>query len=421
MENNQTKIKNTPVPIKIYLSALLGVFMEYVDYTLYGFSAPFIAVSFFPHGQHALDLLFTWAIFAIGFLLRPLGGLIFGHLGDRFGRRSIMTFNILLMSGATITMGLLPTYQRIGLLAPIFLIICRALQGLAVSTEYSGCSVYILEFKKTGQGLISGVITSATGFGVFAASLLVLLFNSHLVHLPMLEAWRWPFIFAGVAVGLLGFYFRRNLAESPTFLEAKKRQELVKFPFLYLLQKNKLIFAKNIIISGYVGVAIILTEVYLSSYLQLHYAISKEHALQLSTYLAFLEACFAILWGAFSDCIGKRTTMRIGGLLMLIGIFPLLHLFECSDPVWWFLAGTGIAFSVAAVDGPLAAFLTTSFPTKIRYTGVSLSYNFGAAIIGGMSPTIIEGIQHLFGNSNVFGWYLIFGACTMILCLWKTA
>lgn len=402
---------------KVYLSILLGVFLEYFDYTLYAFSVPYIVVTFFSMNKPENNLIFTWAIFAIGFLLRPIGAFIFGHIADRTGRRFILTFNILLMSISTMAMGLLPGYQQVGVLSPILLIICRILQGLAVSTGYSGCGTYLLEFKKLKQGLTSGIMTSATGFGVFAASLSVLLFNSKFFTFPLIANWRWLFIVAGFGIGLLGFYLRRDLAESPCFLDAQQEKKLVSFPILPLIKNKKKVFFSSVIISAYAGISIILVEVYLPSYLHIHLGIRKEKALEISTYLALLEAFCAIFWGMCSDYIGTIKVLWIAGLMMIVGIFPLLKLFNQPLSILWFCAATCLAFIVGAVDGPLATLLASNFSTETRYTGVSLSYNLGIAIIGGMSPGLLEFIQSRCEMTKILGWYLTMGAVSMLIAL----
>lgn len=402
---------------KIYISTLLGGFLEYFDYTLYGFSAPYIAAAFFPSDRPALSLILTWAVFAIGFVLRPLGALIFGHLADKFGRRTVLMFSIVLMSLATLAMGIIPVYQFAGMLAPVLLILCRLVQGMAVSTEYSGAGTYLLEFKKNHKGLLSGMITSATGFGVFAASLLVLLFNSISLKLPFFANWRWPFIIAGISVGILGIYLRRNLIESPRFIEAKAANRLLPLPFLALLKNHKKTLLKAIIISGYTGIAIILIEIYLPAYLQTDLGMRKESALQLSTFLALTEACFAVMWGYCSDKIGRKGVMLIAGLLMLSGIFPLLALFNHAEPFLWFGAAAMLALTVGAIDGPVLAFLTESFPTEVRYTGVSVSYNVGVALIGGMSPGLLEFLKHQLDFTYIFPVYLAAGAVLLLVCL----
>lgn len=395
------------ISFKMLFATLSGVFLEYFDYTLYGFSAPFIAHQFFPAEKPQLELLLTWAVFAISFLVRPLGTILFGHLADRFGRRQILIITIVLMSISTIGIGALPSYHHIGVIAPIALIACRILQGLAVSTEYSGCSTYLMEFIRQRRGLLSGIITSASGFGVFAASLLVLLFNALPAHLFWLANWRWPFIFAGVVVGLLGLLLRLNLTESPEFLQIKQQQQILKVPLWHLLREQPKALLQGIIVSAAVGSAIILIEIYLPTYLQTELHFSEKLALALSTFIALFEACLAIACGLLSDILGKVKTIFIGMVLMLLSIIPCLLLFHVPSTFIWFLAATWLALLVALGDGPIAAFLTQQFNTNVRYSGVSICYNIGAGIFGGFGPSVVLFLQHRFGWQHSFGYYLM--------------
>lgn len=394
---------------RLLIGTLSGVFLEYFDYTLYGFSAPFIAHLFFPFKNPGTALLLTWAVFAISFLVRPLGAVIFGHIADRVGRKHVLVFTILLMCLSTIAIGFLPTYQTVGIFAPVFLLLCRILQGISVSTEYSGCSTYLLEFKKTHKGLLSGIITSASGFGVFAASLLVLLF--HTIN------WRYPFIIAGVVVGALGFYLRLGLQETPEFLLSKIENKLVKFPFIEMLKKMPRLLLKMVIVSAFAGVLIIVIEIYLPTYLQNHFHIARHTTLQLSTYLALIEACFAILCGFCSDYIGQTKMMVLSAMLTMIAIFPLMQLFHSSHIYIWYLAATLLALIVAMVDGPIAAYLVDHFPTSVRYSGVSFSYNLGAALIGGFSPSLLILLQNHITQFNIFNWYFVIASCLLLVAM----
>lgn len=395
------------------IGILSGIFLEYFDYSLYAFSAPYIAYAFFPSKNPAIELMLTWAVFSISFLFRPIGAVIFGHLADRMGRRHILIITILLMSFSTMAIGFLPTYHQVGMITSIALLACRIIQGLSVSTEYSGSSTYLLEFKRTHPGFMSGIITSASGFGIFFASLLVLSFHSMETKTLFLDNWRWPFIIAGVIVGFLGFFLRLGLSESPDFLIAQQRNEITRFPLWKLIQSTPRALIKGIIISAYAGIAIIVIEVYLPTYLQFHLKMQKETALQLSTYLALIEAFFAILWGFISDYFGRMKTIAISGIFMIIGIFPLIELFHFMSLWIWFTAATLLAIIVAAVDGPMAAFLTSSFSTETRYTGVSISYNLGAAVMGGLSPSILLLLPH----QTSLTWYLIISAVVMLIAL----
>lgn len=390
---------NNQIHFRMLFSTLCGIFLEYFDFTLYGFSAPIIANLFFPEKNLLAATLFTWGVFALGFLVRPLGAIIIGHFSDRFGRKQVLLYTILGMSFSTCAIGFLPTYSDLGIIAPLLLMTCRIIQGLAVCTEYTGCSTYLFEFKNSRKGLLSGIITSSSGLGIFAASLLVLLFHN--------ISWRYPFIISGALIGLLGLYLRLGLNETPEYLAAKNQNTLEQFPLLSLLRKTPALLIKMIIISAFAGVLIIVIEIYLPNYLQSHYFISRQLALSISTYLALTEAVFAIICGWISDYIGQKKMMTISAILTIFLIFPLMHLFSSGNNIIYFLAAGLLAVIVAAIDGPIGVFLINQFPTSVRYSGVSLSYNLGAALFGGLSPSILIALQNQAHISFIFEWYLI--------------
>jgi MHS family proline/betaine transporter-like MFS transporter len=385
---------------RIYLGILSGIFLEYFDYTLYGFAISYIAQAFFPAENKAIALMLSWTVFSISFLVRPLGAIVFGHFADKIGRRKILIATIFLMSISTVCMGLIPNYAQIGILAPILLLICRIVQGISVSTEYSGSSTYLLELTKTNHGLNSGILTGASGLGMFCASALFLFFGHH---------WREGFIIAGLIVGILGLYLRLSMVESPEFLKMKQSEGVATVPLIQLVKQHPKLTFIGILVSAYAGIIIIAIEIYLPNYLQTQFGIIKSQTLIISTYLILVEVFFAILWGYISDYIGQIKTLFIGGMLMLLFVYPTFSLFHASSMAIWLIAATLLAIFVGAVDGPIAAFLVHCFPTRIRYSGVSISYSFGAALCGGFSPIILTLLQNQ-SNLPMFQFYLMISA-----------
>ncbi len=391
---------------QILFSTLVGIFLEYFDYALYGFLTPYISRSFFPFERPELALLLTWSIFAVSFVVRPFGAIVFGHFADKLGRRKVLMLTIILLSLSTIALGLLPTYQKIGILAPLALLFFRVLQGISVSTEYSGCCTYLLEFNRKRQGLFSGIITGVASFGVFSASLLVLIFNTH---------WRSPFIIAGIILGILGIYFRLKLPESPAFLKAKKNRKLVQAPVQTLLLKYGKFLLLGIVISTYAGILTIGIEVFLPSYLQSYFSMTHQTAIALSTVLAFLEACLVILFGVLSDIFKAKNIMVLGAILLVLFIYPFMKLFHSPSMTICFLSVAALATLVSTVDGPIGVFLVNCFPTEIRYSGFSLSYSIGAAIAS-FSPSLLILLQNRF-QIMVLPFYLGFIALILITTL----
>jgi len=212
---------------KAILAAMIGNALEYYDVMLYGFFAAALAPLFFPTTNHFVSITASLGTFAAGFLMRPLGGILFGHLGDRYGRRMALAFSILLVTVPTLTIGLLPTYEYIGIAAPIILVVCRLLQGLCVGGEYSGAAIFVIEHSKKKQEAFAGSVLCATGFlGGFLGTILGLICT-----LPYMPTWSWriPFLIGSI-IGLIGYYIRTQVDESPAYSQAMKRGEIIKSP-----------------------------------------------------------------------------------------------------------------------------------------------------------------------------------------------
>ena len=219
---------------KAIFAAMIGNALEYYDVMLYGFFAAMLAPLFFPNDNPAISIISSFGTFAAGFIMRPLGGLLFGHLGDKFGRRRALVLAIFLVTIPTFTIGVLPTYAEIGMAAPIILVACRLLQGLCVGGEYSGASIFVIEYSKKGKESFAGSILAASGLvgGVLGT------FFGFLCTLPLMPSWGWrlPFLM-GSLFGLIGYYIRLQVKESPDF--ARHTGNIEKVPLWGVLESRK--------------------------------------------------------------------------------------------------------------------------------------------------------------------------------------
>lgn len=396
------------------LTNTLGTFLEYLDATLYAFFAGFIAHDFFPKENPTTGLIMSFGVFSVAFLMRPFGALLFGCLGDRYGRRNILAMNILLMALATMGIGMIPSYARWGIMAPLVLIFFRLLQGLAVSSEYTGSSIYILETIPEHHGLFSGISTAAGSFGIFFASLLAM----QLGHFYLEDRWRWIFIFCGLTIGCVGFYLRRNQPESFAFLEAQKNHLLHEQPPKVLLQRYRDQLFLGIALSMYIGVVLYTILVYSATYLK-QLGMASEEALTISTFLALLEASAAIFFGWLADQWGSRLVLLLGALSMVLVAMPL---FALVDPIhfWRTLVALGVmAILAGSFDGPMALYLVNQFDVSVRHSGVSLSYNLGGAVVGGLTPMLLTYALEKTAIA-IFPSFLLAGFGAMaVLILWR--
>lgn len=378
-KNHNSRKKTTFI-----LSNTLGTFLEYFDATLYAFFATTMASIFFPEKNGITNLIYTFGIFGISFLVRPFGALLFGTLGDKFGRRNVLSANILLMSVATVGIGLVPSYASIGFYAPGMLIFFRLLQGLAISSEFTGSSVYLLETLPSRHGFFSGISTSSGSFGIsFASFLAAIVSNFHFeTH------WRWAFFFSGAVIGLLGFYLRRKQPESTAFLKAAESKSLHSKPSLVLFKKYRKELFHSTLLGMYLGVVLYTVLVYTATYLE-RLGLSTQNALLISTVTSLIEALAAPLFGWLADRHGLRSILIFATTSMAFLALPIFYLINLNKPMITLISFGLLGFLASAFDGPLVAYIIKKFDVSVRHSGVSLSYNLGAALFGGFTPVTL--------------------------------
>ena len=329
---------------KAVTGASIGNAVEWFDFAIYGFLATFIAANFFPSGDETAALLNTFAIFAAAFFMRPLGGFVFGPLGDRIGRQRVLALVILLMAGSTLAIGLLPTYAAIGVAAPLLLLFLRCLQGFSAGGEYGGGAVYLAEFaseKRRGFTVTFMVWSGVLGFLIGSVTVTLL---QTLLPADAMESygWRIPFLLAG-PLGLVGLYIRLRLDDTPQFAELSKAQQVAKSPLREavstawrpILQVIGLMIIFNI---GYYVVFTFLPTYFIKT---LHF--TKTNAF-VSITLASLVALVLILpLAALSDRIGRRPMLVAGSLAFAIGGYPLFLLLNSGSLAAAIAAHCGLA------------------------------------------------------------------------------
>jgi MFS transporter, MHS family, proline/betaine transporter len=366
---------------------ILGTAFEWLEYSYYGYLTTKISQLFFPNYDARTGLLATMAIFAAGFIMRPIGGILFGLIGDKKGRKQALFLSILLMGCSTLMMGAMPTYQTIGIYAPLFLLVCRLLQGLAVAGEYNGAAIFLIEHNNGKYPNLAGSWVGTAS----AAGMLLGAFAATIVSYPGMPDWLWrvPFFLAFFSC-LIANYLRYKMLESPLFLDAYRQQRLIKFPLKEVLKFYKTSFFQNLILAAFVSVYIYICTIYFVSHLikDMHIAAS-----QATLYVALGElvvVLFFPLSAFFSDQIGHKKIMLTGLLGTLIAT-PLLFIAAKSHSRF-LLASSEVIFGItnALACAPIFNYIYQLFPTHIRYTGNSTAWSFGVAIFGGVSPVIAE-------------------------------
>jgi MHS family proline/betaine transporter-like MFS transporter len=373
-------------------AASLGTFLEFFDLALYSFASALIAKNFFPATDPNVAILATWGIFAVSYIMRPLGALWFGYLADVISSRLAMVISMSLMAVATTAIGCLPGYASIGIWAPIILLLLRIVQSIAVSPEYNLPSVFIKNNAWCSKhfGLVSSISACVTGLAMMSASwVMSKLLAQHALEQVPEYIWRTPFIVAGILVGTIGIYLRWNLDDSLT----QQRPKTV--PVKLVLLKQGKDFLTATLIAGYIGCMSYALFSFLIYQLQQVRNMTPGEALQILGAGTFLPAIFSLVAGYLSDKFPRKYLMLLSALVMgLSGYYLFTLLPEASIN----LIKIHTCLMLAALGffaGSFPGFLAELFAQEYRYTGAFLAYNLGMSWIGGISPLLFIQVTKL--------------------------
>ena len=393
---------------KVIISGMLGNGLEWYDYALYAQMSFIISELFFPGTNETTKLIATFGVFAVGFLFRPLGAVLFGYIGDRYGRRTSLVIAILMMAIPTGCIGLLPTYAQIGIWAPILLTIIRIFQGLSLGGEFSGCITYIVEHSPPKHRALAGsasVVSLIIGFllGSFVALLFVKMLSPE-----DFRSWGWrvPFLL-GVVIGLIGLYIRSSCDESPAYEEAKREGHLSDKPVRTALFKHPGTIFKAFALYISVTMPFYLTSVYLLSFTHKKLGLSVDEALIINTSAMVAMLITVIISASISDRIGRKPILVFAAILMMFAIVPLFFLMSVKTFAMALLAEILLGIIVGIYIAPIPAVLVELFPTSVRYTGMALAYNLAAAVFGGTAPMVCEWLIGATGTYFSIAGYVI--------------
>ncbi|MBO3276055.1 MFS transporter [Pseudomonas schmalbachii] len=410
-------------------AAFMGNFVEWFDYAAYGYLAAVIAVVFFPQTDKTTGLLAAFAVFALSFIVRPIGGIVWGHIGDRFGRRNALSLSILIMSGSTFCIALLPTYAQVGLVAPALLLAIRLVQGFSASGEYAGAAAFLAEYApERKRGFYTCLVPASTAAGLLFGSLFAAQLYAHLDSEALHEwGWRLPFLLAA-PLGLIGRYIRLHLADTPKFREMEEAMEKKggdhKAPIQLLLTRHRKQILVAIGATCLNAVAFYLILSYMPTYLSAEMGMSESDSFLASTVSLATYIGFIFLMGKLSDRFGRKTMLVAASLLFLALTVPLFQAIGDKAFATILLIQIGFGLMLAMNDGTLPCFLAEIFPTRVRYSGFAFSFNTANALFGGTAPFVATWLISQTGDKLAPAWLLVGAAAVALvamLCVRETA
>ncbi|WP_371227941.1 MFS transporter [Pseudomonas sp. QE6] len=395
----------------------MGTALEFYDFIIYGYAAALVFPQlFFPGMDRLTAVLIAFAAFGAGFFARPLGGVVFGHLGDRYGRQKALVATLLLMGTSTLLIGFLPTHAALGAAAPILLVLLRLVQGFAAGGEWGGAALFGIEVAPKGRRGLWGSFTSmGIGIGgIFGSAVFAIVsfaFNDDLTGI----GWRIPFWLGGVLV-LIGLYARLQNSAEPQPKAAAKVQARMPLMEAFRRRPRELLLCIGIAF-GYVTIAYIGSTFFLAYATDIGYSSSEALLFDFSLSVAIVVS--APFFGYLSDRLGRRNVMIFGAAIMALGLFAFFPMIGAHNLALALLAYIAVGFFMGATQGPIPAFLAEQFPREMRYSGISFSYQIGAAVGGGTASSIATAILIATGR-NPFG-VALYGAAALALvafCSW---
>ena len=404
----------------IVTASVLGTTVEWYDFLIYGTAAALVFNKlFFPNYDPLVGTLAAFGSYAVGFVARPLSGAVFGHFGDKLGRKAMLTLTMIIMGAGTFLIGCLPTYDQVGILAPILLLVLRMAQGIGIGGEWGGATLMVIESgDRHRRGFLGSLVQVGFPLGMVCATLVFLLVSKLPDDQFMSWGWRLPFWLSAILVAV-GLFVRMRLVETPKFAKVQEQGEVSKAPLVDVLTKDfkNFIVAVGLKISEVAWVYVLIG--FLVYYATSHLHLSKTVILDAVLYAAMLELVTLPLFGLLSDYVGRKPLYIAGTILSMIAAFPLFTFVETKDPTTIAIA---IAIIMSITHGlmfsPQAAFIPELFGTKVRYSGASLGVQVSAAISGGFAPMIATGLLAYYGSTHAISWYLIaLGAITLIATL----
>lgn len=373
-------------PKSVFLSAVSGNILEYYDFTVYVVFTEIIGRIFFPAESEFVQNISSLAAFAVGFVTRPIGGIFFGYIADKYGRRTSLIISMLGMTIPTFTIGLIPSYHDIGIYAPVTLVIMRLIQGLCISGEGAGAAIFILEHHQNLRpGFTAGLVHGSNIAGTLIATFIGIVIGRYYEDVEF--AWRFAFLLGGF-MGLVGFYLRLRVSETPIFQMLAEQKKTLKAPFIHVIKTAWRSMFLTFCAGATASSVLYLVKSYINIFYHnvMHYD-STTSLLYLS-YTTFISMIAMPIFGGAADIIGKFRTITLASILILILALPTFIFMYAMQTWLQILALTTLGILGGAISGAAYIFIISLFTPEQKFSGVAFSYNLGIAVFGGTSPII---------------------------------
>ncbi|WP_180106611.1 MFS transporter [Acinetobacter sp. YH12085] len=399
---------------KVILAGTVGNAIEWFDWTTYATFAVFFAKQFFPSDDPTASLLATFAIFAVGFFMRPLGGIVLGIFSDRYGRKAALAATIIMMAGGSLMIGLSPTYESIGIFAPIILVLARLLQGLSLGGEFASAATYLSEMApKNKRGFYSSFMFFSSAIGILMASGLAWALTSALTETQMSEyGWRIPFILGAIG-GLVGMWIRKSVPDS----EMTHKKESVKNPLVVLIKRHPKETLRIVGISILTTFAFYIFVVYVPTYAIKVLGAEPQTAFAANTVGLIIFMLCQPVFGWLSDKIGRKPQLIVFAAGYLVFFYPIIKWMDGTFASILLVELFGLVlYALYTAIGP--AVMSEQFPTEVRAVGIGAPYNLMVALLGGTTPYVLTWLQSI-GKQDYFYFMVLVGALLTLITFMK--
>ena len=402
---------------RVVRAAFVGTIVEWFDFAIYGFMATYIAAAFFVSSSPASGVLETFAVFAVAFALRPLGGAFFGRLGDRIGRKRVLAVTVLLMSASTAAIGFIPTAASIGVAAPVLLVVARCLQGFSAGGEYAGATIYVVEESPAGRRARNSSFMPAATFLSFALAAGLGALLTTVLSPAAMASWGWRILFlVPIPLGAVAFYIRSRLQESPEFVAlAESQQDRVQVSWSEVLRSQA---TQMIRLGGFImltALSFYIFSTYMSTFLTTVAGLPKQSALWSNLIALTVATAMAPVAGRICDRVGRRKMMIFAAGSLAVLVVPAYALASMGT------IGTAVLGQLLMAIGAVSANVVTSvllsemFPTNVRYSASAICYNVTYAVFGGTAPFLATWLIITTGSSFAPAIYVVVVAVLALL------